>query len=965
MPAHELTPAAVPRLERVAGGLPVVGARAAPLLDREAEVATMQALVAAAREGIGHLVVIEARAGMGKTRLVAEARSAANAAGLNVLAARGGELEREFAYGVVRQLFEPALERESVENRAELLSGAARVAEPLFGNRELAALDPVSVSFAMQHGLYWLAANVAAQRPTLITVDDVQWADGPSLRWLGYLARRLEGLPLLLIVALRAADHSPYPALVGGLVSEPGAVHVGLQPLETESVAALIRWMFGADPDPTFTASCYEASGGNPLFLRALLQTLADQGVPPDTCGASRVGDVGPQPVARYVGLALSRLPAEATGFARAAAILGDGAELRHAATLARIEPADSEQIRSGLTQSDILRPLPRIEFVHPVIRASIYESIGLGERQASHRAAAHLLLSEGAQLEQVVAHVMRVPPAGDPFALDILRRAAAGSLARGDADTAVSQLRRALSEPPVPTERADLLTELGSAELLVSGPSAVGHLREARQLTVDPVAGAQISIALARALFFTQNVEDAVDTYQRELARMPGDEHDLRRTMEAGLANVAMYEPELQHAADDIFDRARAASLGSGISGKTLLALLAFHDALSGDADAAITVARAREALGQHILMEQDNGGAPFVLACRVLAASGHVAEVLATLDTSLQYATKQGSALGYAAAHVFRAEACLFSGDLVAAEAEAREALAATTAWGIELGHSYPTAFLAFALMDRGDLDEAAGVVANARFRDEIPHNGHAIYVLLARSRLLALQGHTQRAFDDFLEVGRRYFSVGGRTPALISWRSEASLLALQLGALTAARSLANEELESARAYGAPRPLGISLRTAGLVAGGAQGEDFLREAVDLLGASDACLEHARALVDLGAAVRRRNERSEARRLLRQGIDIALHCGAMPLAERANDELAATGAHRRTVLLSGVDALTASERRVAQLAATELSNRDIAQALFITVKTVEQHLGRVYRKLDIDSRRQLAEALD
>ena len=176
--------------------------------------------------------------------------------------------------------------------------------------------------------------------------------------------------------------------------------------------------------------------------------------------------------------------------------------------------------------------------------------------------------------------------------------------------------------------------------------------------------------------------------------------------------------------------------------------------------------------------------------------------------------------------------------------------------------------------------------------------------------------------------------------------------------------ARALAREELELSRGWGAPRTVGISLRALGLVEGGQAGELLLREAVEVLADSPARLEHARALVDLGALLRRGNSRSEARKLLRQGVELAHRCGATALVARGNDELAATGAHPRTILLSGLDSLTASERRVAQMAADDMSNKEIAQALFVTVKTVEQHLGRVYRKLDIGSRRELGAAL-
>ena len=149
------------------------------------------------------MAVIEGSAGIGKTRLLTEARTIAGGMGLRVLAARGGELEREFAFGLVRQLFEPLLATVPAEERAELFSGAAGLAAPLFGESGLDEAPAGDVSFAILHGLYWLAANAALSQPTLLLVDDVHWADAPSLRWLSYVARRLEGLPLMIAVGTR------------------------------------------------------------------------------------------------------------------------------------------------------------------------------------------------------------------------------------------------------------------------------------------------------------------------------------------------------------------------------------------------------------------------------------------------------------------------------------------------------------------------------------------------------------------------------------------------------------------------------------------------------------------------------------------------------------------------------------------------------------------------------------------
>ncbi len=182
--------------------------------------------------------------------------------------------------------------------------------------------------------------------------------------------------------------------------------------------------------------------------------------------------------------------------------------------------------------------------------------------------------------------------------------------------------------------------------------------------------------------------------------------------------------------------------------------------------------------------------------------------------------------------------------------------------------------------------------------------------------------------------------------------------------MGEQDEARRLAAEELELARTWGAPRALGAALRAAGLVAGGKNGLTLLEEAVEVLADSPARLEHAKARTELGAALRRANRRAEAREQLRQALELATHCGAAPLAARAETELLATGARPRRISLSGVESLTPSERRVAVLAAEGPTNREIAQALFVTTRTVEVHLTSSYRKLNISSRSQLAAAL-
>ena len=224
--------------------------------------------------------------------------------------------------------------------------------------------------------------------------------------------------------------------------------------------------------------------------------------------------------------------------------------------------------------------------------------------------------------------------------------------------------------------------------------------------------------------------------------------------------------------------------------------------------------------------------------------------------------------------------------------------------------------------------------------------------------------LRGDLAGGLAETLDIGRVFEEAGGRNPAMIAWRSHAALALLQLGTQNEARRLAREELELARTWGAPRALGAALRVAGLVEGGDEGLALLEKAVEVLADSPAKLEHAKARTDLGAALRRANRRSDAREQLRRALELATICGAVPLVQRAETELLATGARPRRISLRGLESLTPSERRVAEMAAEGPTNREIAQALFVTPKTVEVHLSSVYRKLGISSRAQLARTL-
>jgi len=250
------------------------------LLEREGELELVERLLAGAAEGRGSLLLLEGAAGIGKSRLLGAARARAETLGFQVLRARGGELEREFSHGVVRQLYEPPLAAATEEGRARLLAGAGRLAGPLFDfaepGRGVAADE--DASFATLHGLFWLTANLAEQAPAFLAIDDLHWCDAPSLRFLSYLARRLEGLPVVIAASVRTGEPVADAAILAELQSEPLATVVRPAPLGPAAIEQLVRSALERDPVPEFLRAVAASCGGNPLLLNELVQPCSRKG---------------------------------------------------------------------------------------------------------------------------------------------------------------------------------------------------------------------------------------------------------------------------------------------------------------------------------------------------------------------------------------------------------------------------------------------------------------------------------------------------------------------------------------------------------------------------------------------------------------------------------------------------------------------------------------------------------------
>jgi DNA-binding CsgD family transcriptional regulator len=936
------------------------------LLEREAQVAALQALADAARGGGGRFVVIEGGAGIGKTRLLAEARAIADSAGMRVLAARGGELEGEFAYGIVRQLFDALLASASSDLRAELLSGPAALVEPLFRPSRLAASPDTSAegSFALLHGLYWLAANVAFQQPTLFAIDDLHWADTPSLRWLLYLTRRLEGVPLLVAAGARPPEgEGRDPTLVAELIADPEAAVVRPEPLGRASIAVLAHELHGLEPDDSFGAALASATGGNPLFVSAVLDAVAREGTSPTAEQVPRLLEIGAQGVSRVVGLRLARLQPEALALLRAASILGNGTELRHAAALGGVETGELGAASAALVRLGLLRREDPLEFFHPVVRSAVYETLDVVERDAAHRSAAELLLKAGAEPESAAGHLLRVTPQADSFVVSTLRQAAARSLVQGAAEAAVGYLTRALAEQIDPIARAEVLVELGLAERRTNGPAAADHLRAGLELLADRSRRCAVALELGRALWFTDRIADALAVLQQALDQTDRKrDPDLHELLVAELISSAWWVAQTYPIAEATIGELDLNALHGGLGSEMLLATMAHYEYRLGlRRDRAIELARRALVPGNLVA----SGSLAFIYAVTALRGSGLPDEAVSIFNQAVAQARRRGDVFNVAYMLMWRGQCQTDRGDLRAAVADLREAIDLSVAHGMLAAWPYNIGFMARALLEQGEADEAARVIDQGDFPEQLPLDQfQLVYVRLYRGRLRIETGSPERGVDELLEVGETVRGLPFDNPSCVPWRGCASEGLRLLGRQDEARALADEELVLARRWGDPIAIGASLRVLGLAEGGTPGIGLLREAVEVLAGSEARLEYARALVDLGAALRRANRRTEARERLREGVDLAGRIGAFGLVGRANDEIAATGARPRKVLRTGLDALTASERRVAQLAAEGMSNKEIAQTLFVTIKTVEVHLSHAYRKLEINSRAQLDKAL-
>jgi DNA-binding CsgD family transcriptional regulator len=921
------------------------------LLRRGDELARLGQALEDAVAGRGSLVVVTGPPGIGKTSLLRAVLEQAPGAGVRARRARGSELERSFPLGVVRQLLELPLAEASPDVRAELLEGAEAAAVAL-DPRAMSAPDGDS-SFAIAHAIYWLTANLAARQPLLLVVDDAHWADPASLRVLAHLAARLEDLPLALVIGQRDADPEADYRLLGALSAGAAAV-LRPPPLDDAATGALLEAALGEAPDAAFTTACRRVTGGNPFLLGELAGALRADGVVPRGDHVSEVEAVAPSTVAHTVLLRLGRLPRDCVALARAVAVLGTGVGLEDAASLAGLEDAAAAAAADELVAAAVLAPSTELEFLHPVLRTVVYEDLGPGERGRLHAAAWSVLAARpGRSPAELAPHGLAIAPRGDPEVARTLMAAGIDALSRGAPVEAGKLLRRALAEPPPDPDRVRLLELAGQADLYTSdGAGAIAHLRETARLTRDDALRTHCLLTIARMIYSAQGAQPAVAALDAAIAGpLQGIAPELAVRVEADRQAMA-----LQH-------ESTAASADAAIPATTddpFTACTVASQALlrADDAERAVTAGRlvfgprGVPTLGglQTMAMYQPVTALAYAddLEAARAAATGLV-------DASRRETMMSSLIAGLVQLAIVQTRA----GELAGAEADARAAVDLPGVMPAQAQNA--SAWLALILLARGEVDAAADAVAVAAPALAAPPAVQHHVALAAHAGVLRAQGDVAGASASYAEYLGRQRRARVRTPW--PWRLDAIRAFLADGDEPSARAEAARLEEDGNRWGAVSSRALALRARALVEDGAA-VALLREALALLDGRPTRLEQARCELELGAALRRAGERTEARHVLAVGLDRAHACGALGLVSLAHEELVVAGARPRRLQFSGVDALTAAERRVAELAAGGLSNRVIAQQLYVTPKTVENQLGRVYGKLGITSRAELASAL-
>ncbi|MGW0846923.1 helix-turn-helix transcriptional regulator [Streptomyces sp. NPDC002787] len=958
-----------------------------PLLERDEPLELLAAEAARARTGSGRLVLLRGATGTGRTALMEAAADHAAANGMRVLRARCSPEHTSVPFDTVFQL---------LAHGPEFDQAAGEAPDP-----------PGTPPHRGRPARLWrLLSSYAAESPLLVAVDDAHFADAPSRRWLVEAVRRIDRLPVLLVVTERSQYDIDPPADGLAHALSPALVHTRtLAPLSPDSAARLVRSAHGGAP-PEWVDACLRAGAGTPLLLRALLDDLqnvhsgAFPAALPDTCAA-----LYPGTYAAAVSWWLDSAGPATTEVARALAALDDEdapvpADAELLARTAGADPARVPGWLTAMTHLGLLRPDPegRLRYAHPLLRDAVLGGWASADRRSAHRRAAEAMLHRGDRAEAVAGQLLRSGPVGEAWATGALLDAADLAVRADRSDDALAFLRRALDEPMPAARRTVVLTELGSLEYAtVRSTAGIPRLAEAMRRPGPPRERVHAAVALGTALARRGEARAAVD-----VLRGLRDEHltghpDLIRTVQTASALLSDHD---QGVRQEVYRWLReTAERSPHLVGTAGQALLVRYEATAGLVSAASAMHRVRALLAQP---------ADPLAEVFLLGTAAAVAQWADQLDEAARLVRRGLAGQRTSLLHPMHLALVNVRIDIAAARGAHEEVLADPEVSRAADGRPESANALAhavIALVETGRPD-AAGRLADAF---DLPHAHDSWELnrfLYARGFLRAATGDPAAALDDFLECGRRQSARDVTSPVVTPWRTAAAECHLALGRPHEALALAEKELSLATVWNTPRVLGRALSVLGTATGGRRGLELGERAVRVLrqgvdgtpdeavtvaeaeagaatsidgrvsaatadGAPDVATggrpvetELIRALVAQGRVLAAAGERSRARDAFREAAARAERLGALRLRAVAEAALREGGARRTATALTGPSALTAGERRIAELAAQSRTNTEIAQLLHLARRTVETHLTSTYRKLGIRRRSELGAAL-
>jgi DNA-binding CsgD family transcriptional regulator len=930
------------------------------LLERNDELATLESAAHALVRGQGSMITVTGRAGLGKTRLLESAVDIANAHELHSSHARAGELERDLGWSVAVDVIEGLMGDRGPSDRAALLAGRARHAATVLsddrafddGDRPAAAQQAAIVA-----ALTLVVSRVAADRPLVVVIDDLHWADGPSLRWLCHLAARVQRMSALLVVAFRPREPGASELLAD--LDAAASTTLTPAPLTRAATARLVDSALDHSADAPTRAAVHDVTAGNPFLIDQLLRHLASGPI-----NAEAVWNARPQRLAALVMPRLARLGGDARALSDAVAVLGVDTSLRQAAELAGIPRTNAVRAAAYLSGTGFFTDELPLNFTHPLLREVVKAQLGAARADELRRRAARMLAHDDVDPTVAGVHLLAAEPVGEAWAGTLLHAAGRHEMRRAAYDGAAAFFRRALLEPLHDVPRHGVTLHLGRALLLAGRDEGLAALREALEDTPDHRERATVALEVGGALMAVDQPQQAVDVYESGLSAIAQLDAPLRIQLLAQRALAALaLRDQPQRTIVAVAAALEAASEAPAVAGRAAVGLTALVALWTGDTAARcvgkLEGALAAEPYGYTESLEWTPDLA-WVMAGLAWCDAHERREPF--LDAVIERARERGAMLDVALAAASRSLGRMRQGRVADAEADARLAMQIYVDLD-DAHHAMVSAFQIDPLVARGALDEADRLLAAAP-----PHrdDDQVVYLALldARARLRIAQGRVVEARAD-LELIRAEIEIQGfQCPAAICWRPQLATVLHAVGEHEQARALAAEDLEHARRFGAPRSHGLALLATAATSSPDLALAALHEAVEVLAPSPARLEHARALVQLGALTRRLGHRADAVALLRSGLDRAATCGASALVVSARAELVVAGARPRRERVNGVDSLTAAERRVGELARGGASNADIARSLVVSLRTVETHLTSVYRKLGIARRGDLPETL-